>query len=255
MKELNPIVNKILMLAGIMAMTNCCKKIDDKITDADGNVYTSVTIGTQIWMVENLKTTKYNDGSEIHFVSDGTEWLNSTEGAYCWYNNSITNKDPYGALYNWYVIDNNPVSKNKSNGGKNVCPVGWHVPSQTDWTNLVSYLMVNGFNYDGVIDNYNKVAKSLATSAGWDPSTATGTVGNDDYPSVRNKTGFTALAAGKRNIGFPETFVDLGKGSYWWQTTNYGDEGIAFYIYFDSQYTNFYYTNKEVGFSVRCIKD
>jgi uncharacterized protein (TIGR02145 family) len=207
MKEVRPTVDMILILVGILVMTIGCKKIDNEITDADGNVYTSVIVGTQTWMVENLKTTKYNDGSTIHFVTDDTEWLNSTSGAYCWYNNTIANKDLYGALYNWYAIDNNPASSNKSNGGKNVCPVGWHVPSQTDWTTLVSYLMTNGFNYDGIIDNYNKVAKSLATSTGWDTSKVTGAVGNNDYPTVRNKTGFTAIPSGKRNLGFPETFI------------------------------------------------
>jgi uncharacterized protein (TIGR02145 family) len=247
----------IKTVVGIITIVflHACDKDDDRIIDADGNVYSSVTIGTQVWMVENLKTTKYNDGSEIRFVTDDAEWLNSNTGAYCWYNNTSTNKDIYGALYNWYVIDNNPASKINSNGGKNVCPVGWHVPSQTEWIRMETYLMANGYNYDGNVDNYNKIAKSLASSTGWTLSTITGAVGNSDYPLVRNETGFTALPGGKRNLGFPETFVDLGAGGYWWIVTEIQNEGVGFYMYFDSPSPNLFYTNKEVGFSVRCIRD
>jgi uncharacterized protein (TIGR02145 family) len=90
-------------------MFHSCKKAEDNsIRDADGNIYTSVMIGTQKWMVENLKTTKYNDGSSIPLVTDNEEWLNSTTGAYCWHENDFTtNKKKYGALYNWYAVDNN----------------------------------------------------------------------------------------------------------------------------------------------------
>ena len=98
-------------------------------TDIDGNVYHTVTIGTQIWMVENLKTTRYNDGSPIPFVTDSSSWSNLTTPGYCWYNNDTTNKNTYGALYNWFAV----------NTGK-LAPTGWHVPTDDEWTTLTTYL-------------------------------------------------------------------------------------------------------------------
>ncbi len=99
------------------------------VTDIDGNVYNAVTIGTQVWMVENLKTTKYNDGNAISNVTDDAEWHSLTTDAYCWYdNNPSTYKADYGAMYNWYAVKT----------GK-LCPTGWHVPLDAEWTILVSF--------------------------------------------------------------------------------------------------------------------
>ena len=92
--------------------------VDASITDADGNVYTSVTIGTQEWMVENLRTTKYSDGTSIPNVTDGDEWSDIETAAWCNYDNSSTNDATYGKLYNWYAVET----------GK-LCPTGWHVPT------------------------------------------------------------------------------------------------------------------------------
>ena len=100
------------------------------VVDIDGNVYHTVTIGTQVWMVENLKTTKYNDGTAIPLVTDNTAWGALTTPGYCWYNNdSATYKNTYGALYNWYAV----------NTGK-LAPTGWHVPTDSEWTVLTTYL-------------------------------------------------------------------------------------------------------------------
>jgi uncharacterized protein (TIGR02145 family) len=102
----------------------------DAITDADGNYYNIVTIGTQTWMAENLETTKYNDGNNIPNISDNVAWSNLTTPGYCWYNNDdSTYKNLYGALYNWYTV----------NRGK-LCPIGWHVPTDAEWTTLTTYL-------------------------------------------------------------------------------------------------------------------
>ena len=241
----------VLVLVLLISVAGSCKKSEDKIIDGDGNVYTSVTIGTQTWMVENLKTTRYNDGSQIRLITDDSIWKNFKSGACCWYNNSLANKDPYGALYNWYVVDSS------SNGGKNVCPAGWHVPIQAEYIMLFRYLMDNGFNYDGTINDYNNVAKSLSSTSGWTESEVPGAVGNTDYPSVRNITGFSALPAGKRNPGNPDTFVDFGRGGFWWIVTDFDNagSGVGFYMYFNLTYPNYFYTSKETGFSIRCIKD
>jgi uncharacterized protein (TIGR02145 family) len=138
------------------------------VTDKDGNVYHTVTIGTQTWMVENLKTTKYNDGTAIPFITDNSAWANLTTPGYCWYNNdSTTYKNMYGALYNWYAV---------STG--NLAPKGWHVATDAEWTTLQNYLITNGYNYDGSTSG-NFIAKSLADTLIWDADTGSGTIGND----------------------------------------------------------------------------
>jgi len=105
-------IYSLAILAVVLIISSSCKKKDDNnanpslttITDKDGNVYTTVTIGTQVWMVQNLKTTKFNDGSSISQVTVDTIWGNMTTAAYCWYDNTIGYKDTYGALYNWYAV-------------------------------------------------------------------------------------------------------------------------------------------------------
>jgi uncharacterized protein (TIGR02145 family) len=100
------------------------------VTDIDGNVYHTVKIGTQVWMVENLKVTKFNDGTAILLAPDSSSWSNLTTSGYCWYNNDApAYKHTYGALYNWNTVKT----------GK-LCPVGWHVPGNDDWATLIGYL-------------------------------------------------------------------------------------------------------------------
>ncbi|NDF60572.1 MAG: hypothetical protein EB100_05775, partial [Crocinitomicaceae bacterium] len=104
------------------------------ISDNDGNTYKTVYIGTQQWMAENLKVTKYNDGTSIPNISNNTQWSNLTTGAWSYYNNDVANNAKYGKLYNWYAVS--PTT----NGNKNVCPTGWHVPTDAEWTVLTDYL-------------------------------------------------------------------------------------------------------------------
>jgi len=213
------------------------------LKDVDGNLYTTIKIGTQAWMCENLKTTKYNNGTAIPLVTDNIAWSNLTTPGYCWYNNDeATYKATYGALYNWYTVNTG-----------NLCPAGWHVPSDTEWTILENYLIANGFNFDGTTTG-NKIGKSLASTTLWTLSSNTGAVGNTDYPSKRNVTGFTALPGGLRinNGGFGQ----IGNYGQWWSTTENDDE-IAWYcsMYYDNTgfYRNIAY--KKYGLSIRCIKD
>ena len=109
-------------------------KFSDCIKDVEGNSYKTVTIGTQTWMAENLKTSKYNDGTPIPNVKDSLEWSNFTTGAWCYYDNDENYNAKYGKLYNWYTV--NP----STNGNKNVCPIGWHVPSVLELKGLINYL-------------------------------------------------------------------------------------------------------------------
>jgi uncharacterized protein (TIGR02145 family) len=212
------------------------------LTDIEGNTYRAVSIGTQVWMAENLKTTKYNDGTAIPNVT-GTAWGALTTPGYCWYNNdAATYKATYGALYNWYTV----------NTGK-LCPTGWHVPTDAEWTTLENYLTANGYNYDGTTTG-NKYAKSLASTTLWTSSATVGAVGNTDYPEKRNATGFTALPGGFRS--YDGAYGAIGFYGYWWSSsTEFNPYALNRRVYynFDNVFRSNY--DKQGGFSVRCIRD
>ena len=212
------------------------------------NNYKTITIGTQTWFAENLRATKYNDGSTLLDV-DTIRWYEISYGAVCTYNNT-TNADTiktYGRLYNWYAV----------NTGK-LCPTGWHVPSTKEWSTLVNYLRANGYSYDSSTTS-DKIAKALASTTGWEQEYVGGSIGNN--PSINNKSGFTALPGGKRedntecydgcNFGF------FGSSGFWWTSTGSSTE-MANYISLASNY-DFLFDNelnyKVNGYSVRCLKD
>ena len=212
------------------------------VTDIDGNVYHTIQIGNQVWTIENLRTTKYNDGSTIPNVTGNSEWENLSAGAYCYYENDAGNKEKYGALYNWHAV----------NTGK-LAIVGWHVPTDEEWQELEDYLIANGYNWDGTTTG-NKIAKSMATKTDWSSSNKTGAVGND--MSSNNSTVFSALPGGSRfDSGFFNLINYYGD---WWSATEY-DLSSA---YSRSLSYNFGYLgssiggyNKEYGFSVRLVKE
>jgi uncharacterized protein (TIGR02145 family) len=187
------------------------------VTDIDGNVYHTVKIGNQIWMIENLKVTKYNDGTSIPNVTDNTIWGGLTTPGYCWYNNDTSYKEPYGALYNWYAV----------NTGK-LAPAGWHVPTDAEWLTLLS-------SEDG------GTLKEIDFSHWNSPNTG-----------ATNSSGFTALPGGRRYWNF----VFIGNNSYWWTTDSYNDDiawsRMLFYDNISAPRNNNY---KYEGCSVRCIKD
>jgi uncharacterized protein (TIGR02145 family) len=193
------------------------------VTDIDGNIYHTVTIGTQTWMVENLKTTKYNDGTDIPHGTPET-WPDLTTPAYCWYNDSADKYKEYGALYNWYAV----------NTGK-LCPAGWHVPTDADWTTLVTF--AGGENVAG--DKLKETG-----SAHWIYEN----IGTNDF-------GFTALPAGSR--WDYEDFCCLGYKSYWWSATQYETKPENALLRYMEGYPYIYstYNFKYCGLSVRCIKD
>jgi len=214
------------------------------VADTDGNVYNTVTIGTQVWMKENLKATQYNDNTPIPYVTDNTQWAALTIPGFCYYNNdAATYKDTYGALYNWYTTVD----------VRSICPTGWHVPTDENWTILENYLIANGFNYDGTTTG-NKIAKSLASTSGWEYSTYTGVVGNTDFAVKRNATDFTALPGGCRQ--YDGTFDYIGLYGYWWSAIDY-DTPNAWYRFLLNYDRGIFrnYCDKRTGFSVRCIKD
>lgn len=227
-------------------------QIQNGIEDIDANIYKIVKIGTQMWMKENLRTSKYNDGTDIPNVTNSAAWAALTTGAYCDYDNNPANSHSYGKLYNWYTVDNNAATKVASNGGKNVCPIGWHVPSDAEWTTLENYLIANGYNYDGTITG-NKIAKSMATTDSWSASVNTGAIGND--LSLNNRSGFSALPAGHRGFN-GITFGGAGDYLDWWSASEY-TATWAWYRSLHRDGISLTRSNypKGGGFGVRCIKD
>ena len=197
------------------------------LRDIDGNIYHNVTIGTQVWLVEDLKTTHFRDGTSIPLVSDGATWGNLSTPAYCWHNNNIANKNTYGALYNWYTV----------NTGK-LAPAGWHVPTDSEWFTLINYL--------GGVSKAGPKLKEAGTTHWLSPNTG-----------ATNETGFSALPCGYRDEsnGIFSNNGNLGYSVLWWSTTENGTSGGDVGI--DYLYTNANQTTlpKKYGISVRCIKD
>ena len=195
------------------------------LTDIDNNVYKTIQIGSQVWMAENLKTTKYKDGTSIPLVTDDATWTNLSTPGYCWYNNdAASNKNIYGALYNWYTV----------NTGK-LCPTGWHVSSDAEWITLSNYL--GGESITGV-----KI-KETGTVHWWNPNAG-----------ATNESGFTALGSGYRHLY--ASFVNLGVTVSWWTTladtaNDAWDRGTSYM----ANYIDRSSFNKRYGFSVRCLKD
>ena len=231
------------MLAG------SCKKSDNNpdsgtssgtVKDIDGNVYHTVTIGTQVWMVENLKTTKYRDGSPIPNVTDDNAWgslSNTITGAYCSYNNDAALGIKYGKLYNWYAV----------NDSRNIAPTGWHIPSDAEWETLKIYLAAN-------LGTSGSVAKALAATTDWPSSNVSGAIGND--LTKNNPTGFTALPGGARGRFIGD--FSIGRSGIWWSSSEY-DNNHALYrlIAFDwgGLDKDYYEGGKNNGFSIRCVRD
>ncbi len=191
----------------------------------NGVTYNTVQIGSQCWLKENLKTTHYNDGTSIPNVTDNAIWETTTSGAYCCYDNNPSNCNTYGALYNWYAVNTDKL-----------CPNGWHVPSDAEWTTLVNYL--GGASVAG------GALKEAGTSHWSSPNT-----------SATNSSGFSALPGGTR--GYSDgSFGNLGYDGYWWSSTEYdGSYAWSRYLYYN--YANVFRTNfdKSDGFSVRCLRD
>jgi uncharacterized protein (TIGR02145 family) len=208
------------------------KTFTDTVHDVDDNVYNTMLIGTQTWMAENLKVTKFNDKSPIPLVTKNTEWAAATKPCYCWYNNdAAAYKVTYGALYNWYVVDSG------SNGDKNICPTGWHVPTDEEWTILTTFL--------GGEDNAGGKMKETGTVHWQSPNTG-----------ASNESGFTGYPGGGRY--FDGTFSSLGCIGCWWSSTElstYIYNGRGRYLYHDLSLVYSGSGNKRDGFSIRCVKD
>jgi uncharacterized protein (TIGR02145 family) len=194
-------------------------------SDGDGNNYPIVQIGTQIWMGENLKTTKYNDNTDIPLVTGDLDWEALTTPAYCWYNNdSPSYKETYGALYNFFAV----------NTGK-ICATGWHVPTDTEWSALTTYL-----GGEGVASGKLKETGTVHWTS---PNTG-----------ATNETGFTSLPGGARNLD--GTFDFIGGDGHWWSSSEY-DVSNSWIRYMSNNYGGVSRINIDnvYGLSVRCVRD
>jgi uncharacterized protein (TIGR02145 family) len=240
MKKQNRIWIYALIVMGLVSiLPNGCKKDDNNnpatsITDADGNVYTSVTIGTQVWMVENLRTTKSNDGTSISLVTDAASWGALDTPGYCWYNNDeVADKADYGALYNW------PAAVN-------ACPAGWHLPTDEEYKILERNLGMNNTDADATGWRYSALVGGSLKEAGtshWSLSAG-----------ATNSSGITALPGGDRDsdVGF-NSLGDLG---YYWSATEDGSSrGWFRRLNNDNGGVHRSSSRKAVGYSVRCLKN
>lgn len=209
--------------------------------DIDGNRYTTVKIGTQTWMVENLKTTRYRNGDTIPEVQDNTSWTGLTTGAYSNYENSAENVNTLGRIYNWHAV----------NDSRNLAPAGWRIPSTAEWLILQNYLIENGYNFDGTKLG-NKIAKSLAAKTLWKASSGAGAPGNN--LSSNNSSGFNGLPGGMR-YGNTGVFASKTDAAYWWTKNEItGVEAQYRAMFYGYNFFQIFTSLKTHGFGVRCIK-
>jgi len=220
------------------------------VTDIEGNEYTTIIIGEQEWMAENLKTTKFSNGTDISYPgSDTNAWENNTNSAYASYDNDNINKETYGALYNWHAVNDN-------NG---LCPEGWMVPSDNDWTELTNYMMAeHGIPNSDVVNGAGNALKSCRQVF----SPLSGVCDSSQHPRWNmNSThygtdefGFSALPGGYRNTdGY---FSWNGSYGFWWASDDYSDTEAWSRVIYHHQ-GDVYRSSPSKGFgrSVRCIRN
>jgi len=226
MKTNYSILVKIIVLIILLIQVGCKKEIPQKLDDNNEYIYKTIIIGNQEWMAENLRVTHFQDGSKVPIVLNNNSWSNLTSAAMCWYDNdSLIKGQVYGALYNWYAIIDS----------RKLCPKGWHIPTDQEWTILADYL--------GDIHTVGGKMKEAGTQHWYEAS-----------PGADNSSGFTALPAGLRNLYGISTA--LGSNAFFWTSTNkdattswvraigYGSDKL----FVDA-------SPKNNGLSVRCIKD
>ena len=203
-----------------------------KVVDIEGNMYGTVCIGNQVWMTENLKVLKYNDGSAIPNVTDNDDWKLLTTGAYCWYDNNMNYKNTIGALYNWYAA-----------GTGKICPTGWHVPTNEDFNNLELFLGMNPESIDLWDWRGTDQGTQLKNTIGWKAG-----------ENGTNSSGFCAIPGGYR-YGADGGFNALEKLTYYWCSER--NDELAWYRRLDGPETGIFKgsTYKRGGKYIRCIKD
>jgi uncharacterized protein (TIGR02145 family) len=216
-----------------------CTGGSGSVTDVDGNSYNTVTIGTQVWMKENLKASKYRNGDAIPTNLDNAAWINTTTGAFAIYNNDAANNTTYGKLYNWYAVAD----------PRGLCPAGWHVPTDHDWQILTKYLDPAADTTQCCSNTAGGKMKSTGTL-----QAATG-YWQDPNTDATNSSGFTGLPGGGRAFNGP--YFAFSQYGYWWSSTvgpNLNGWSRTLNNISSISY-RYLYDYKTDGFSVRCLKD
>lgn len=224
LKRINPLV--LLSVVCIIISVGCSKEEAEPVleygtvTDIDGNSYKTIQIGDQVWMAENLKTTTYNDGTPINEISNDSLWRVDTLGAYCWYENDISNAEHNGALYNWYAV-----------ATQKLCPVGWHIPTEDEWRELLHAL--------------GGIGCEELSASGW------------NYQSMEStEQNYQGILNGRRDHRYQHQmgYAELGEAGYFWLDLEYAEKaacGAVIRLQTESWGTQF----KNLGFSIRCLKD
>ena len=250
----------VFVLICIVPMQYGCERIEEPeiedelgtIIDYDGNSYSTIHLGNQQWMVKNLKTTHYADGTEIPLVENVSEWedLGYDEKAYCYYNNSEKNEARvYGALYTWAAAMNGAISSDMNPSEiQGVCPDGWHLPSDDEWKELEMFLGMSQADADLEGFRGEDIGSNLASSPdGW----------VDGYlvsNPVFGTSGFNAKPGGGRR--YDGTFDHKGDNANFWTATEYSNiQAWGRHIYSSYSSVHRYKNAKSDGFSVRCVKD
>lgn len=199
------------------------------MTDQEGNVYKTVVIGTQEWMAENLNTSHYRNGDLIPNIIDNTQWTGLTTGAWAYYLNDSQYECPHGKLYNWFATADS----------RNICPTGWHVPTDLEWSNLINFL-------GGEVLAGGKM-KTTGLQYWYSPNQA-----------ATNASGFSGLPSGILFATYDGQFWDFGGSGYWWSSTENSSTDARFRnLDYDNgnAYSFSFGDGKQNGFSVRCLKD
>ncbi|MBE0675621.1 MAG: hypothetical protein IH591_13250 [Bacteroidales bacterium] len=208
------------------------KVFNSKLADIEGNLYSVINIGTQVWMAENLRTTKFNDNTTILNVAANEDWIVLTTPAYCWFSNDSQYKVTFGALYNWYTV-----------GTGKLCPDGWHVPTDAEYMTLESALAMSSdqlelWNWRGTDQG-----TQIKSTSGWIEG------GNGT-----NSSGFNGLSGGYR-FGATGAFNALGMITYWWSSEHNVDQAVYRRVDYDNGAIYRSVTSKRGGKYIRCIKN
>jgi uncharacterized protein (TIGR02145 family) len=204
-----------------------------EVSDIEENTYRTIVIGTQTWMAENLKSTKFNDGSSIPLVTSESDFLSATDPVFCNFEYNATLAEPLGKLYNWHVVEQ-----------ENVCPDGWHVATSSDWAQLNEY----------VDQQYRCSGKALASKSGWTESfNFECNVGNN--LEINDSTGFSAIASGEFQN---EVFGAYGHAGAWWSPKFENGDYVPSHYYLTRDRNTLGEDGNAAenrGHSIRCIKD
>lgn len=218
-KHFNKMLTKSLVILLFASLLPSC---------GNSQTFKTVTIGGRVWMAENLNVDEFRNGDPIPHAHTDEEWKRAGKNrqpAWCYYDNDPANGKIYGKLYNWYAVSDR----------RGLSPEGWYIPSDADWSKLVYHL--------GGHEEASGKLKEAGTTHWLSPNTG-----------ATNETGFTALAGGYRNHS--GNFSTIGKDGTWWSASEYQpDKACYIRLYYNYNYVSNYIENKELGFSVRCVRD